>query len=491
MTSTPDVSESAQDEQDQQPDPIDEPTAIILYGGTGDLAKRMVLPAIYELYTRGLLPKQFRLIGNGRGDVSHENFQQHIHDVLTEFADAPDEEQYAEFAKNVKFAGGGFREDNPGSLLDVIKEAEDELGTDVALIHYMAIPPQAFEATTKAVKAHDLAKNAKAVYEKPYGESLQSFHELDDLVHSVFEEEQVYRIDHFLGKEATQNLYLTRFANRLFGDVWCRDSIAQVQIDVPETLDVSDRADFYDATGAMLDMLVTHLFQVAAEVALEPPISMADEDVQNARESVIAAFRPLSPDEVVLGQYRSYTDIEGVPDDSQTETFVAARLWVDTDRWQGVPFLLRTGKMLATSAQRVSLILKPADGPLKHVPANANAIVFDLKGNGAIDVQLTVKKPGPDAVPAASATSLMLQNVAEGAMAPYTSLIHDVLSGNRMLFTSSAGLQSAFEAFQPMLTDARPKIELYDDGSWGPQAAEDLTNGVGWLIEHKVSPSIG
>ena len=474
----------------QQPEPIDAPTAIILYGGTGDLAKRMVLPAIYELFTRGLLPKQFRLVGNGRGDVSHEDFRSHIHDVLSEFAEEPDADQFAEFSKNVLFAGGGFREDNPGSLLDVIKQAEDELGSSVQLIHYMAIPPQAFEATTKAVKAHDLARNAKAVYEKPYGESLQSFHELDDLVHSVFDEEQVYRIDHFLGKEATQNLYLTRFANRLFGDAWCADSIAQVQIDVPETLDVADRADFYDATGAMLDMLVTHLFQVVAEVAMEPPASMSDEDVQNARESVIAAFRPLSSDEVVLGQYKSYAATDGVPDDSKTETFVAARLWVDTDRWKGVPFLLRTGKLMAASAQRVSLILKPAEGPLKSVPANANAIVFDLKGNGAIDVQLTVKKPGPDAVPAESATSLKLQNVAEGAMAPYTSLIHDVLSGNRMLFTSSAGLQSAFEAFQPMLTDARPDIQVYEDGSWGPEAAQALTGDVGWMLQQKVSPPI-
>ena len=220
----------------QQPEPLDDPIAIILYGGTGDLAKRMVLPAIYELFVRGLLPKQFKLIGNGRGDVSHEDFAAHIHDCLTEFANTPDEDQFAEFAKNVSFAGGGFREDNPGSLLDVIKQAEDDLGSQVQLVHYMAIPPQAFEATTKAVKAHGLATNAKAVYEKPYGESLSSFHELDDLVHSVFDEEQVYRIDHFLGKEATQNLYLTRFANRLFGDAWCKDSIAQVQIDVPETL---------------------------------------------------------------------------------------------------------------------------------------------------------------------------------------------------------------------------------------------------------------
>ena len=470
------------DTAEERPTSDQAPTAVILYGGTGDLAKRMVLPAIYELYTRGLLPQRFLLVGNGRGDVAHEDFRAHVHDCLTEFSSIEDEHQFAEFASHVLFAGGGFKDRDPGSLLDVIADAESELGERVALLHYLAIPPVAFEETTKAIKAHDLATNAKAVYEKPYGTSVESFHELDDLVHSVFSEEQVYRIDHFLGKEATQNLYLTRFANRLFGDVWNGRHIAQVQIDVPETLDIDDRAGFYDATGAMLDMLVTHLFQVAAEVAMEPPLSMSAEDVQDAREAVIAAFRPLDPNEVVLGQYRSYRATDGIADDSQTDTFVAARLWVDTDRWRGVPFLLRTGKMMTESAQRVSLVLRPADGPLHSIRANANVIQFDLKGNGAIEIMMTVKKPGPDPVPAESCTSLSLQNVAPGSMTPYTSLIHDVLTGNRTLFTSSAGLASAFAAFAPMLGDARPKVEIYDDHSWGPVAAQDLAGDVGWLL---------
>lgn len=460
-----------------------QPTLLILYGGTGDLAKRMVLPAIYDLYARRLLPTAFKLVGNGRGDVGHEDFQAHIHDVLTEFATAPDPEQWRGFAANVLFAGGGFQGDDPGSLLDVIAEAERDLGPDYALIHYLAIPPVAFEETTRAIKAHQLnGEHVKAVYEKPYGSSLAGFHELDDLVHSVFAEEQVYRIDHFLGKEATQNLHLTRFANRLFADVWNGRHIAQVQIDVPETLDIADRAEFYDATGAALDMLVTHLFQVAAEVAMEPPLSMGPEDLQAAREAVIAAFRPLDPTEVVLGQYASYRATEGIAEDSSTDTFVAARLWVDTDRWRGVPFLLRTGKKLATSAQRVSLVLRPADGPVHSVGKSPNVIVFDLKGNGAIEIQLTVKKPGPQAVPAESCTTLNLQNVAEGAMAPYTSLIYDVLTGDRSLFTSSAGLEAAFVAFAPLLGDQRPAVQPYEDDSWGPAAAGALTGDIGWEL---------
>jgi glucose-6-phosphate 1-dehydrogenase len=381
----------------------------------------------------------------------------------------------------VFFAGGGFQASDPGSLLEVIAEAEEELGGKPAVIHYLAIPPNAFAQTTEAIAEHGLAKNAKAVYEKPYGTSMDSFAELDELVHSTFEEKQVYRIDHFLGKEATQNLHLVRFANRLFGDAWNAEHLAQVQIDVPETLDIDDRAEFYDATGAALDMLVTHLFQVAAEVAMEPPLSMAADDLQSAREAVISAFRPLDPDELVLGQYRTYRQTEGIADDSTTDTYVAARLWIDTDRWLGVPFVLRTGKKMATSAQRVSLIFQPAEGPLHSTGRYRNVLAFDLKGNGAIEIEMTVKKPGSDPVPAESTSRLNLENVAEGAMAPYTSLIYDVLIGDRSLFTSSAGLATAFRAFQPLL-DHRPSLEVYADDSWGPAAADRLTDGLGWQL---------
>ena len=222
-------------------------------------------------------------------------------------------------------------------------------------------------------------------------------------MHSVFDEEQVYRIDHFLGKEATQNLHLVRFANRLFGDAWSAEHIAQVQIDVPETLDIDDRAEFYDATGAALDMLVTHLFQVAAEVAMEPPLSMAAEDLQAAREAVIAAFRPLDPAEVVLGQYRTYRQTEGIADDSTTDTYVAARLWIDTDRWRGraVPAAHRQEAGGQRSAGQPDLPARRGPAALDR-PAHRNVLAFDLHGNGAIEIEMTVKQPGPEPLPAES-----------------------------------------------------------------------------------------
>ena len=341
------------------------PTIFVLFGATGDLAKRLVLPAFYQLATHGLLPRQWMLVGNGRGNVAHEDFRGHVRNVLTEFGPRPDQGAWDSFSGRLLFAGGGFNSDNPGSLLDVLAQSRESLGGDPQLVHYLAVPPVAFAETTKALGQHGLAKNARVVYEKPFGTSPQSFRALDRVVHSVLDEQQVYRIDHFLGKEATQDLHLLRFANGLFAAMWDREHVESVQIDVPEKLGITDRSVFYDATGAVLDMLVTHLFQVAAEVAMEPPASLGALDLQATREKVIKSFRPLDPDEVVLGQFTGYRDVPGVAAKSTTDTFVAARLWIDNPRWRGVPFYLRTGKRLAESRQRVSLILRdrPARWP--------------------------------------------------------------------------------------------------------------------------------
>jgi glucose-6-phosphate 1-dehydrogenase len=458
------------------------PTVFVLYGATGDLAKRMVLPAFFDLYVRGLLPRRWKLVGNGRGDVAHEDFRGHVHEVLAEFGTEPTPGQWAAFAPDLLFAGGGFRKEDGGELPDLIEQTRDELGGDAQLIHYLAVPPSAFAPTTEALKEHGLAKGTKVVYEKPYGTSLDSFHELDALVHTVFEEGQVFRIDHFLGKEATQNVHMLRFANTMISGVWNREFIEEVQIDVPETLDVADRAEFYDATGAALDMLVTHLFQVAAEVAMEPPTSFRPEDLQLARESVIAAFRPLDPSEVVLGQFDGYRQTEGIGDDSATDTYVAAKLWVDTDRWRGVPFVLRTGKRLQGGAQRLSLLFRAPDGPLHSAGNLPEVLAFDLEGSGRIMMELTVKDPGPDFVPNDVDHILRLDQVSEGSMAPYTSLIHDVLRGDRSLFTSTVGLEAAFTAFAPLLGPDRPEVVSYPEGSWGPSVADRLAGRFGWLL---------
>ena len=467
------------------------PTIFVLFGATGDLAKRMVLPAFYTLHLKGLLPDDWRLVGNGRGDVAHEDFRSHVHDVLEEFGTAPEGDDWATFSENLLFAGGGFTTEDPGSLLDVlhrcIKDIDVKPG-DTQLIHYLAVPPVTFEENTKALGEHGLVKNARVVFEKPYGTSLESFRQLDQTVLSVLSEDQVFRIDHFLGKEGTQDLHVLRFANQLFNGIWNREHIAAVQIDVPETLDVADRAQFYDATGAVKDMLVTHLFQVAAEVAMEPPASLQAKDLQEARESVISAFRPLDPSEVVLGQYEGYRDIEGIADDSSTDTFVAARLWVDTDRWRGVPFLLRTGKQMAESEQRVSLVLREVEGPLDgkngtdgELPA-VNAITVSLAGSGSLEWTLLLKKPGAGLNVAATTQRLELDDVPDAdPLPPYVALLNDVLEGDRSLFTSSAGLEHAWRAGQPLI-DNPPPVPPNRPRPRGPAAAAARGAGSGWLL---------
>jgi glucose-6-phosphate 1-dehydrogenase len=459
------------------------PAVFVVFGATGDLARRMVLPAFYRLAREGLLPSQWLLVGNGRGDVGHEDFRARVRDSVAASGTEPGSQEWDAFAQRVFFAGGGFSADSPGSLLDVVGEARDRLGGGSQLVHYLAVPPAAFAGLTKALGHHGLARQARVVYEKPFGISRANFRELDRVVHSVLDEQQVYRIDHFLGKEATQDLHLLRFANGSSASYWDREHIESVQIDVPETLDISDRAQFYDATGAVLDMLVTHLFQVAAEVAMEPPASLGSLDLQAAREQVIGCFRPLDPAEVVLGQFDGYRDVPGVNAQSDRDTFVAARLWIDSDRWRGVPFYLRTGKRMAASAQRVSLILREPPGPLNgQLPRDANVLCFSLAGDGEIDLSLVTKKPGPALELDVAHANISLSRLS-GAdpLPPYVRLIHDVLIGDRSLFTRPDGLAAVWDVAEPLLSSP-PQVRPYAPGSWGPAQAGDLIAPGRWLL---------
>ena len=467
----------------QHADQSERPAVFIVFGATGDLARRMVLPAFYRLACEGLLPRQWQLVGNGRGDITHENFRAGIHDALTEFGPQPEGKDWDSFAERVFFAGGGFSSGSPGSLPDVLGQARASLGGSPQLVHYLAVPPVAFGGLTQALGQYGLAAGARVVYEKPFGTSPGSFRELDRVVHSVLDEQQVYRIDHFLGKEATQDLHVLRFANSSSAAYWNREHVESVQIDVPETLGISDRAQFYDATGAVLDMLVTHLFQVAAEVAMEPPASLDAAGLQAAREKVIGCFRPLDPREVVLGQFDGYREVPGVDPRSGRDTFVAARLWIDNPRWRHVPFYLRTGKQLAESKQRVSLILREPPGPLAgRLPRGGNVLSFSLAGDGEIDLFLVAKKPGPalDLDVARAAIPLASLHGAD-PLPPYVRLIHDVLSGDRSLFTRPDGLAAVWEAAGPLLANP-PAVQTYEPDSWGPAAARDLIAPDSWLL---------
>jgi glucose-6-phosphate 1-dehydrogenase len=469
--------------QHDEPAGDSRPVAFVLFGATGDLAERMVLPAFYRLASEGLLPAQWLLVGNGRGDIAHEDFRAHVRDALTEFGSQPERKEWDAFAKRLFFAGGGFSADNPGSLLDVLGETRGSLGGDPQLVHYLAVPPVAFAGLTKALGRHGLAEGARVVFEKPFGTSGKDFRALDQVVHSVLDEQQVYRIDHFLGKEATQDLHLLRFANGSSAAYWNHEHVESVQIDVPETLGISDRAQFYDATGAVLDMLVTHLFQVAAEVAMEPPASLDPLDLQAAREEIISCFRPLDPAQVVLGQFDGYRDVPGVDPESVRDTFVAARLWIDHPRWRDVPFYLRTGKRMAAAKQRVSLILREPSGPLSgRLPRDANVLSFSLAGDGEIDLSLVAKKPGPALNLSVAHASIPLASIQNAdPLPPYVRLIHDVLAGDRSLFTRPDGLAAVWNVAEPLLSGP-PQITFYAPGSWGPVQARELIAPGHWLL---------
>jgi glucose-6-phosphate 1-dehydrogenase len=276
---------------------------------------------------------------------------------------------------------------------------------------------------------------------------------------------------------------MLRFANGSAAAYWDRDHVESVQIDVPETLGIDDRAEFYDATGAVLDMLVTHLFQVAAEVAMEPPASLGPIDLQAAREQVIGCFRSLNPGEVVLGQFDGYRDVPGIDPHSSRDTFVAARLWIDNPRWRDVPFYLRTGKRMAESRQRVSLILREPPGPLSgRLPRDANVLCFSLAGDGEIDLSIVAKKPGPGLDLDVAHASIPLASLRDAdPLPPYVRLIHDVLLGDRSLFTRPDGLAAVWEAAGPLLSSP-PHVNPYAPGSWGPTQARDLIAPGHWLL---------
>ena len=297
-----------------------------------------------------------------------------------------------------------------------------------------------------------------------------------------FEESQIYRIDHFLGKEATQNIHVLRFANGLFAGAWDSSHIESVQIDVPETLDVAMRADFYDATGAILDMLVTHLFQIAGELAMQPPHCLEPDCMAEAREAVIGCFRPLSASDVVVGQYDGYRGKAGVPVDSRTETYVAARMWVDDERWRGVPFLLRTGKCLVESRQRVSVVFKDAVPGLPGQPGGGSILGFELSGDGQIELGLVIKEPGPEMTLGVGTTTLPLGSASNGPPLPaYSLLLHDVLIGDRSLFTRPDGLEHVWMVADGILRN-KPEPIPYARGSWGPPQAAELARPHTWVL---------
>jgi glucose-6-phosphate 1-dehydrogenase len=324
--------------------------------------------------------------------------------------------------------------------------------------------------------------------EKPFGTDLESAKKLNARLHEVFDESQIFRIDHFLGKEAAQNILAFRFANGLFEPIWNRNFIDHVQIDVPETLGLEGRTKFYESTGAYRDMVVTHLMQVLAFMAMEPPTSLAPGPISDEKNKVFRSMRPLEPHNVVRGQYSGYRQHHDTADDSDTETFVALKVEIDNWRWAGVPFFLRTGKKLAEGARIISIAFK--EPPLTMFPAGSNAgtqgpdhLTFDLADQSKMSLSFYGKRPGPGMKLEKLSMQFATHETSSSAsvLEAYERLIHDAMRGDHTLFTTAEGIEMLWEKSTPLITNP-PPVRVYAPGSWGPNAIHQLIAPHAWRL---------
>ncbi|MDF9715195.1 glucose-6-phosphate dehydrogenase [Nocardioides sp. ChNu-153] len=464
------------------------PHVVVLFGATGDLAERKLFPALLRLAASGWLPASYRVIGSGRHSPgSDEEFRDGLRDALVEQAEPDERDAVDGLLERLSFQTASA--DDGSDLAAAVRAAEqevaDEAGTDVEEVRrlvYLSLPPSAMTDMIGMLDREDLTDRARLVVEKPFGLDLASAERLDAALLDVVKEEQVFRIDHFLGKEAVQNILALRFANGLFEPAWDRRSIASVQIDVPESLSIEGRASFYESTGALRDMISTHLFQLLGFVAMEDPGAFEADAVRDAKSALFRAIRPLDPAKVVLGQYAGYRDEEDVADDSDVETFVAAEVCVDNERWRDVPFLLRTGKSLAEGRRTITLRFRDPESSMFAAPACGNELVLELTDEPRITVDVRAKRPGRDFD--ITIATMELQVHGDGgesfALEAYERLLLDVLRGDQTLFTRSDEVERLWEVCQPVLDD-RPEVLPYEPGSWGPQAALDLAPG-GWRL---------
>jgi glucose-6-phosphate 1-dehydrogenase len=462
---------------------------IVLFGATGDLARRKLLPGIFHLAEAGLMPERFAVIGVSRSEMAGKEFVALARKAVEECGRGPvSADSWQRFAASLRFATVG---DGLDSLGEEVSRAKEDLGGDPRLLHYLSLPPSAHAEVIGGLGALGLQARSRIILEKPFGTDLASARELDAHLHTVFEEEQIFRIDHYLGREAVQNLLAVRFANGMFEPVWNRNHIDHVQIDVPETLSIGMRAGFYEETGAFRDMVVTHLFQLLGFVAMEPPTSIGAKALTAERQKVFDAMPPLNPAEVVRGQYIGYREEEGVAPDSDTETFVALKVCVDNWRWAGVPFFLRSGKRLAQTRHLLTVAFKAP--PRRMFPIDCNHVAetfgcdhltFELGDPGSISTSFLAKVPGPTLRLGQAHMHFSYGDSFGGpeqALDAYERLIHDVLVGHRTFFTNSEAVERLWEVSEPLLRDP-PAIQPYEPGSWGPGAAQALVESRHWHL---------
>ncbi len=464
------------------------PLTVVIFGASGDLAQRKLLPALYHLYLEGRLPERFAIVGYARTPYSNEEFRESAYEVVKRHgAHPPEGEAWRDFGGRLHYVTGGFLD--PGAmdhLPHAIQRLDSRLGTGTSRLFYCATPPDAYPDIVRRIGETGLAAGSRIVFEKPFGHDLVSAGELNETIHQVFDESQVFRIDHYLGKETVQNILALRFANGLFEPVWNRRYIDHVQITAAESIGVEGRGSFYERTGAIRDMVSTHLFQVLTFLAMEPPVSFEPDRLRDETVKVLRSMKLCDPAHVVRGQYRGYRDEEGVSERSRVETYAALRLEIDNWRWADVPFFLRTGKGLRTKATEITLAFR-------NVPFNVfkasemelpprDHLTIRIQPDEGIALALNAKRPGP-----AFALGPMTMDFTYGDLAgnhladAYETLLLGAMEGDPTLFLREDAVEGAWEILAPALHLPTEPFS-YPVRSWGPAAADELIAPRTWHV---------
>jgi glucose-6-phosphate 1-dehydrogenase len=476
------------------------PQITVVFGASGDLARRKILPSLYSLSRAGMLPERHHIIGYARTDMDTDAFRAFAREAVEEFRPGllDEEGTWEGFCESLEYVRGSYGE--PGAMLHLchrLKELDDELRTEGRRLFYLAIPPSVFADTVRRIGECDPGPQARVVIEKPFGRDLKSARELEQVLHSVFDEQQIFRIDHFLGKETVQNILVFRFANSLFERVWNRDAIDHIQLTVAESLGMEGRGSYYEESGATRDMLQNHLLQILSFLTMEPPRAWEAEAIRDEVVKVLRTLAPFEPEEAVRGQYvrgtvdgervPGYLDEEGVPTDSETETFVAVRARIDNWRWADVPIYLRTGKRMARRATQVVVALREApaylfdDVGIPRLPANH--LHLRIQPDEGISLAFQAKEPGTGV----SVKTVRMEFayggsfMAEPAEA-YERLILDAMVGDHMLFIREDAVERSWEVVTRLLNKPG-QLHFYRAGTMGPIEADELIAPRTWHIK--------